>query len=103
VDLTEVLYDDSEGGLDARGAMHSTQHLRRNQYRWFEPNGFFLRQQPPVWILRQEQFDDYVAQFVRRPGLEQLNLTRADDFRAKVASYADISDLTKKAVSNLDR
>lgn len=103
VDLAEALYDDSHRGLEARGAMHSIQHLRRNQYRWFEPNGFFLQQHPPVWILRQEQFDDDVAQFVRRLGLEQSNLTRADDFRAKVASYADLPDLTKKAVSNLER
>lgn len=103
VDLAEALYESSPRGLAARGAMHSIQHLRRNQYRWFEPNGFFLIQRPPVWILRQESFDYDLQEFVRRLGLGEVSTLRADSYRAKVASYADIPDLTELAVANLER
>ena len=103
VDLAENLFDDSPDGQKARASMHSIQHVRTFHFSWFHPHGHFLALRPPIWILRQENFDEDLNTFARKLGLAAAPDKRADADRAKVATYDGVPALSGKAVSNLER
>lgn len=103
VNLAEILFDDSVEGRKARASMHSIQHVRTFHFSWFHPHGHFLEVRPPIWILRQEHFDDDLDVFAKKLGLDHAPLERADSYRAKISSYEDVPPLSKKAIANLER
>lgn len=103
VDLAEAIFDNSPRGELARASMHSIQHVRKLHFMWFHPLGHFLTARPPVWILRQENFDADLEQLARRLGLPGAPELRADSRQAKITNYDDIPELTPKAVENLER
>lgn len=101
-DLAEAIFDSGEMGRRARAAMHSIQHVRKHQYQWFLPLGYFLENRPPVWIIRQESFDSDIAMFTSRLGVEQISDSRASDYQAKRTDYSGIPELSELAISNLE-
>ena len=103
VDLAEVLFDDSSDGRQARASMHSIQHVRTFHFSWFHPHGHFLTLRPPIWILRQEHFDEDLDTFAQELGFDAAPKQRANPDRAKIASYDGVPALSEKAVSNLER
>ena len=102
-DLAEVLFDKSQQGELARSSMHSIQHVRKTHFTWFHPHGHFLTARPPVWILRQENFEADLETFSQRLGLDGPPDGRADAYRGKITDYSEIPELSAKGVKNLER
>lgn len=101
--LAEALFESGDLGRRARAAMHSIQHVRKHQYQWFLPLGYFLENRPPIWIIRQENFDSDIAAFASRLGIEELPESRASDYQAKRTDYSEIPELTEVATLNLEK
>lgn len=103
-DLAEALFDDSPDGHRATAAMKSIIHASMNQVDWFSMTGAFPYVRPPVWILRQDRFDDDLRHFLRRAGLEhlhdRLDVAR-DPIRRHANDYSEIPPLSAKASENL--
>lgn len=103
VDLAEAIFDEGESGRTARAAMHSIGHLRKLHHEWFFPYGYFLEHRPPIWILRQENFEHDFARFVQELGVSPMQFQEADPALAKSTSYDKIPALTAKAKRNLSK
>ena len=69
-DLAEALFDDGERGKHARAAILSIHHCFTSQVDWVRGRGAFLDLRPPVWIIRQERFDDDLKEFMARIGFD---------------------------------
>ncbi|NNU82188.1 hypothetical protein HMH01_17255 [Halovulum dunhuangense] len=103
-DLAEALFESSARGRDAVAAIKSIRHTAQNQVDWFYNRGSFLQVRPPVWIIRQEKFEEDFYQFLDKAGLHHLKNRieiETDPVRAHVGSYSESPKLTEKAIDNL--
>ena len=103
-DLAENLFAKDARGADAMAAIQSISHTAMHQIDWFTSTGFFLETRPPVWIIRQEEFNQDFEEFLKRANLNVrlADLTVAKDAkRAHKNDYTEVPPLTSKAESNL--
>lgn len=102
-DLAEALFLPDQRGIDAALAMKSIRHVSRNLIDSFTLVGFDLFLRPPVWIIRTENFQQDLAEFLRRIG-HHGPITAEDDSRsARRLSYDNIPPLSDLAKTNLRR
>jgi len=105
-DLAESLFDGNELGHLAWAAAQSISHTAMQQSDWFTQSGYALDQHPPLWIIRQEHFDDDFAIFLEKAGiasrLSDLDIA-FDSKRAHSTDYSEIPALSSKALTNLKR
>lgn len=105
-ELAEALFSKGEAGVQAFWAMNSIGHVNSFQSDWFEHTGFTLEDRPPVWIIRQEQFENDFAALVGKlnVGLSMADLELAtDERRAHSFDYSAVPDLSDQAKENLAR
>lgn len=105
-DLAEALFAPGPDGRAAFAAIHAIAHTARRQCDWFIGCADFLDQRPPVWIVRQEQFDGDMRRLLDRIGLPQGDAplpVAQDDCGAHRNDYADTPALSDLAVRNLAR
>ena len=105
-DLAESLFEDGILGERAFAAINSIQHTAQNQSDWFRTVGGFLNLHPPVWIIRQENFEEDFQKFLERSGLgvsfEDIEISQ-DPVSSHSNDYSDIPELSHKAKRNLER
>ena len=92
-DLAESLFESGRTGEVAWAAMKSLRHSSQNQSDWFDCRGNFLSVQPPIWIIRQERFEDDLKQFLSRLNLE-LGIEDIKIVDGDVASHKNNYELT---------
>jgi hypothetical protein len=100
-DLAEALFEEGRRGFDALCAMKSISHCSMDQINWFDRSGYFLEVRKPVWIIRQEMFDNDMEQLARKLG---VNFAQAGETDAKTAhrnDYSGIPPLSDKGRKNL--
>jgi hypothetical protein len=68
-DLAEDLFEPGARGSRAWQAMKSIRHAAQNQSDWFYCCGSFLEARPPVWIVRQENFEEDLGRFFHEADL----------------------------------
>ena len=106
-DLAEALFTEGVAGGRAFAAMKSIEHLARDQTDYFRGLGFFLSHWPPVFIIRQENFEADMRGLYARLGLEGLPLQVVDPTTSKRArhgnDYSEVKPLSEAAIANLRR
>ena len=102
-DLAEALFVDGTHGMRAMSAIRSITHTAKAQLDWFAMRGFFLQGRPPVWIIRQEQFDADWATFCNKIGVPASPVPSSDPERQHRNDYADVPALSRRARRNLER
>lgn len=105
-DLAECLFTEGQDGLDAAQAIESISHTSRHQIDWFQRTGHFLSIHPPLWIIRQEHFDEDFSDFLIKSkiNLSYQQLKVSDDaITTHKNNYAETPALTELAISNLKR
>jgi hypothetical protein len=95
-DLAEALYERPE----ALEAITSIRHTAQHQIDWFVRHGQIFDLHPPVWIVRQEQFEVDFDEFCRRAGLGRVPLPPS---RSHANDYSTVPPLSAKASKNLRR
>jgi len=102
-DIAEALYDETEKGEAARKAVTYINHVRQHQHHWF--NGFeaFLEDRPPVFILRQENFEDDLRHLYKIVGIEEAPVMGIDKRSSHRNDYSTTDPLSETAVENLRR
>lgn len=105
-DLAESLFAEGDLGVKAWAAINSIRHTAQHQSDWFYLRGQFLTLTPPIWIIRQERFDEDFGIFLRRAGydisLENL-VTPRDPATSNKGNYSDIPPISEKGRENLRR
>lgn len=96
------LYAPGEDGLRAIAAIKSIQHTYRNQVDWLDSQGAALFTRPPVWILRQEHFDDDLAEFLDRIGRPGAARTSPAPEVRHANDYSSIPPLSDRGRRNLE-
>ncbi|MFT5796976.1 MAG: hypothetical protein ACI84R_001031 [Candidatus Azotimanducaceae bacterium] len=103
-DLAEALFEKTDLGHKAWAAMKSIRHTAQNQSDWFYCRGSFLFTRPPIWILRQENFDANLTTFFDRAKLDlgdcKIKIS-SDPKAAHANNYTDIPPLSDKAREKL--
>lgn len=103
-DLAECLFEKTDRGHKAWAAMKSIRHTAQNQLGWFYCRGSFLYTRPPIWILRQEHFDDDLAKFFSRVDLglgdHKVKIT-SNPKAAHANDYTNVPPLSDKAREKL--
>ncbi|RYH01033.1 hypothetical protein EU805_15635 [Salipiger sp. IMCC34102] len=103
-DLAESLFAEGPLGPRAWAAIKSMGHTGQNQSDWFCPCGTFLDIRPPLWIIRQERFDEDLQTFLQVTGLAahgaSLTVSR-DSLQAHANDYSDVPPLSDLAKANL--
>ena len=103
-ELAEDLFEPDERGARAWAAMKSIRHTAQNQSDWFYCYGHFLSVRPPVWIIRQEYFEQDFADFLNKSGLDiefsDLKMP-AKPIETHANDYAGLPDISDKALRNL--
>jgi hypothetical protein len=106
-DLAESLFAEGALGRRAWAAMNSIRHTSQNQSDYFYIRGHFLQLTPPIWIIRQERFDEDFGIFLRRAGydiaLEDLQAPHEDIRSRNSGDYTDIPPISDKGKENLRR
>ncbi len=103
-DLAEALFAPGQRGRDATAAMRSGSHICRNIVDWFKYCGHLFEVRPPIWIIRQEQFQADLDVFLSRIGYDgHLDIATASDRRSNIADYDGIPSLSDTAKANLRR
>lgn len=105
-DLAEALFSKGKEGQEAFAAIRSISHTARNQVDWFGVQGDFLFRRPPLWIVRQEHFDEDMARLSDTIGfdLDPGGRNQAGSSRRGHANdYSGVPDLSAKAVENLQK
>lgn len=103
-DLAESLFEPGDEGRKAWAAMKSIRHTSQNQCDWFYCCGNFLRLRPPIWVIRQEKFEEDIKTFISKafPELDISDINfGADDVKSHRNDYTDIPPLSEKAKHNL--
>ncbi|WP_417241148.1 MULTISPECIES: sulfotransferase family 2 domain-containing protein [Pseudomonadota] len=104
-DLAESLFAQGRIGMSAWAAMKSIRHTSQHQADWFCCAGNFLKVRPPVWIIRQENFDSDINTFMERAGFlpsDRLMATNSTDSTfAHRNDYSEIPQLSELAIRNL--
>ena len=103
-DLAESLYDAGVVGAQALSAIMSIRHTARHQVEWFSRTGAFLTLNPPIWIVRQEKFNDELNVCLERAGyqhmIDQIKI-EYDPVNMHSNNYKGVPELSEKAKSNL--
>lgn len=103
-DLAEQLFSPGEKGAQAMAAIHSISHTSMQQIDWFTQCGYFLEQRPPLWIIRQEHFNEDIATFLTKAqidlSVDSLPIS-SDSTVAHKNDYSEIPPLSDKAKQNL--
>ncbi len=103
-DLAEALFAPGQRGRDATAAIRSCRHNCRNLVDWFKYCGYVFEVRPPIWIIRQEQFQADLDVFLSRIGYDgPLDIATASDRRSNIADYDGIPELSETAKANLRR
>lgn len=100
-DLAEALFEPGERGVQATQAMISIRHTGQNLVSWFFLQGNIFEVWPPLWIIRQEQFEQDFDEFLNRAGLERPAAPPADRLHAN--DYSDTPPLSELAKEKLRR
>ena len=104
-DLAEALFSGGVMERKAVAAIKSIRHTAQNQFDWFYCCGSFLDVRPPVYIIRQENFDEDFQAFMIHANLEKY-LDKVEIARDGVASHANdyskTPPLSEKARQNLE-
>jgi hypothetical protein len=102
-DLAEALFAPGQLGRDATAAILSISHTSMNQVSWFERWGHALVVRPPVWIIRQENYDADMKEFLRR--IDQLNpqAVSHNPTARHANDYSGVPDLSQAAITNLQK
>ncbi|WP_137679368.1 hypothetical protein [Aurantiacibacter suaedae] len=98
-DLAEALFDPSDRGTAATQAMISIRHTGQNLVNWFFLQGNLLEVRPPMWIIRQERFDEDYDRFLKIAQLEKPSDEPASRLHAN--NYDEAPPLSEKAKRNL--
>lgn len=102
-DLAEALFRKDARGLDATKAISSIRHTGMHQIDWFEGVlNFDLR--PPVWIIRQERFEEDLATLLKRLSVDVKAsdlLISSDPRTAHKNDYTGAPELSELASANL--
>ncbi len=104
-DLAEALFRSDKIGQLAAQSIQAIRHTSMQQIDWFERVGF-LSLRPPVWIIRQENFEEDFNSLLTRMGLSLLcnDLQPANDPTASHRSdYSQTIELSDLAKDNLGR
>ncbi|HKL69567.1 sulfotransferase family 2 domain-containing protein [Salibaculum sp.] len=105
-DLAESLFVEGDLGMKAWAAINSIRHTAQHQSDWFYLRGNFLQLTPPVWIIRQENFDEDLEIFLARAGydipLEDL-VAPPQSTASNRNDYSDIPPISDKGKENLRR
>lgn len=105
-DLAECLFRNDTQGHEAAQAIESISHTSRQQIDCFQRTGQFLTLSPPLWIIRQEYFDDDFSEFLNKSdiNLSFSDLKVSEDAMASHKNdYAEAPELSDLAVTNLKR
>ena len=102
-DLAESLFSDGMAGMRAVGAIKAIRHTAQDQIDWFVLVGDIFSVRPPIWVLRQERFDEDFATFVERAGLAFTPDLRRDSVGSHANDYSQVPPLSDKARDNLRR
>lgn len=104
-DLAEALFRTDRRGNLAAQAIQAIRHTSMQQIDWFERIGF-LEARPPVWIVRQENFEADFDVLLARLGLaltcRDLQPAR-DPAAAHSNDYSRVPELSDLAKDNLRR
>ena len=104
-ELAEALFSEDRG-YKALCAMQAVGHLARQQVDWIVREGYFLEKSPPIWIIRQENFNADFETFLNRAdigvNISDIDLT-PNSVKAHISTYSGIEeiDFSKKAKDNL--
>lgn len=104
-DLAEALFRPDARGLAAAQAIQAIRHTSMQQTDWFERVGY-LDARPPLWIIRQENFEQDFDVFLARAGLPLTvgQLKPAQDAAAAHRNdYSQTPALSDLARENLRR
>ncbi|MBN9670562.1 hypothetical protein [Roseibium aggregatum] len=105
-DLAEALFRNDGIGENAFWAMNSIGHVRTRQTDWFQLSGNFLKERPPVWIVRQEAFENDFDVLLQRlnSNLSVADLAIAQDEKsAHKYAYTQDPSLSDLAKQNLEQ
>jgi len=102
-DLAESIFEEGEVGNKAFSAMRSIRHITANQVDWFRRFGNFLEIFPPFSIIRQENFSEDIQLFQLKLGIDTPILLDKELIDSHVNNYPLDSQLSKKAIFNLER
>ena len=105
-DLAEALFSEGETGRQAFMAMKSIRHTAQNQVDWFARFGDIFVTRPPVWIIRQENFEDDLAVLSRLLGADLVGIVqqqRGTGAAFHSNDYAGARPLSELAKANLTR
>ena len=100
-DLAEALFTEGPLGVRAFGAIKSIQHTAMNQVDWFSGFGNIFTVRPPVWVVRQERFEEDIAVLCSKLGYEGGIRIVADPVKSHRGDYSDTPELSERAVENL--
>lgn len=104
-DLAEALFRPDQRGIMAAQAIQAIRHTSMQQIDWFERIGF-LDVRPPLWIIRQENFEPDFDRLLARMGLaltcRDLQPAR-DPAAAHSNDYSRVPELSEQAQDNLRR
>lgn len=102
-DLAEALFEPGELGMKALAATKSIMHTGMDQIDWFVLDADIFSHRPPIWVLRQEHFDEDFATFLARAGIDYQPQIKSDKRGAHANDYSGIPPLSEKAMDNLRR
>jgi hypothetical protein len=105
-ELAESLFEPGKVGNAACAAMKSIIHTSMNQCDWFSCQGNFLRLRPPLWIVRQENFEADMNVLISRafPDIDPSRIDfSTDDVSSHKNDYSGVPALSQKAKENLER
>ena len=103
-DLAESLSSGSKSQRDAFFAMLSIGHVNTFQSDWFVGVGDFLRIQPPVWIIRQENFNADMCTLLSKLSRDVGPRDVLENFstrRSHGRSYRDFPKISEVGVANI--
>jgi len=101
-DLAENLFSDDVIGKQARMAIKSISHTSMQQIDWFQCCSF-LDHQPPLTIIRQENFTSDMQSLLKllNVDVDITNLITNDSISAHKNDYKDVPPLSEMALKNL--
>ena len=105
-DLAESLFESGSTGRKAFAAMKSIRHTSQNQCDWFSCCGNFLRVRPPIWIIRQENFDSDIKTWISKafPDVDTSKINfDVDEVSSHRNNYSNVPELSDRAKENLTR
>lgn len=105
-DLAECLFKNDKQGHEAAQAIESISHTSRHQIDWFQRTGQFLTLTPPLWIIRQEHFDNDFSELLSKSNIElsysDLQVSK-DAMTTHKNDYTEAAEFSDLAITNLKR